>query len=183
MLVWKGCPSSVSAVAGDSTHCAQLTVRDGCASLVFYMVFILSFLRGGGLNQQRLSSGQSASWQPILQSAPSVFDSPILCYFQSSTRGWLCTMCARFIIIPIRLWRLKLSATPFQKFAQNITNEDDRICSLFISACFQWVNLPFAISYSILFISPYTGVEHYTGKLSFLVRDFKLKSDTNTNIC
>lgn len=68
MLVWKGCPSSVSAVAGDSTHCAQLTVRDGCASLVFYMVFILSFFA-----RWRPESTASIKW-PIsfLAARPSI---------------------------------------------------------------------------------------------------------------
>lgn len=36
---------------------------------ILYGLYLI-FLRGGGLNQQRLSSGQSPSWQPILQSDP-----------------------------------------------------------------------------------------------------------------
>lgn len=100
----------------------------------WYFIWPLSYLfcEGGGLNQQRLSSGQSLSWQSILPSSPSdppplpvrarLFSSKcsislwILCYFQSTARVCFCTTCARFTIIP-GCGGCNCYSTSFQKFA------------------------------------------------------------------
>lgn len=87
MLGWKGSPSCVSAVAGGSTQCAQLTVRDGCASLVFYMVFILSFFF---FARWRPESTASTKWPISFFAAhPSicslcVWFFQVLCFFMHS---------------------------------------------------------------------------------------------------